>query len=129
MPVIVSTISPMRSERVASWPMASLTACDDSRSPTIAVLASPAASTPAVARSCVWPADCAVSPAAVFVPSTMCTWRPAPSATSTTAVAISSTARFTSFDVVAMPCDAEATVADASRTWVSSCVRLSRVAS
>ncbi len=124
MPVIVSTMPPMRADLAARSSIAVPTLAEDSATWRIASVACAAARTPSSATpwacwaaSAVLVADSAEAAAARAaswtasrVDSTIRTWRSAPWATSVTAEAISPTARPASSDVAAICCEAEATV-------------------
>jgi hypothetical protein len=126
MPVIVSTIPPIRSERSPSARMTVVTSADEARTAAIAAVACSTASAPSVATlRAAWAAS-AVSvafeaPACVAevissvssrVDSTVRAWRSAPWATSETAWAISPTALPASSEVEAICW--EAAVSDAA---------------
>ena len=124
MPVIVSTMPPIRSERADRSSIAVATSAEESATPRMAPVACSAALTPsrATSRACsaaseVSRAVSALRLAAVAaswtasrVVSTMRTWRSAPCATSLTAEAISPTARPASSEVDAICCEADDTV-------------------
>ena len=142
MPVIVSTMPPIRSERVESSWMASEISCEDAATWRMAsdaelaastpcsaiVRASPAAAAVCCAVSAETPAARAASAAEVRADSTTRTCRSAPWATSVTAEAISSIARVASPDVVAICCDAADTVPAELETWPIVSPRRSRIA-
>ena len=123
-PVIVSTIPPIRSERADSASMAPAISCDvratwriasdaelAASTPCAAIVrAAPAAAAVCCALSADGPAARAASVADVRADSTTRTCCSAPCATSETAEAISSIARVASPDVVAICCDAADTV-------------------
>jgi len=116
MPVIVSTMPPICSERAERLVIALSTAPEASRTACIVSDAFVAAAMPSSAAALAEPATPTLSSVDDLACATICTWRSAPCATSPTAFAISPTARPASSEVDAICAEAAATLVEPFRT-------------